>query len=397
MPSSTTEPKLSADNLLQEQFIPCTTPQAHASNLLLLPNGELLCAWFGGTQEGIPDISIYLSRRESTPTNVSDETWSTPSKITDDSTRSEQNPVLFLTPDGDELWIIYTSQDGGNQDTAIVKKQVSRDNGHTWSPPTILIDSPGTFIRQPMVVLKDGRWVLPVFHCRVEEGYKWIGNDDISAVQVSSNGGKTWDKTIVPESYGCVHMKICALTDGTYLGLFRSRWADNVYLSESENGIDWSPPRPTSLPNPNAGICGEVFPSGRIMLVYNHSSALDSKERRTGLYDDIESEEDTRGNQPTKHGKSAFWGAPRAPICVAVSDDGGATWKSSLLEGGDGYCMTNDSKSKVNRELSYPSCVLDVDGQTAHIAYTYFRQKIKYVRVSEDFVEKEGPLRQSSV
>lgn len=49
-------------------YIPASTPQVHASNLLRLPSGDLLCAWFGGSQEGLSDICVscpskfYLSR-----------------------------------------------------------------------------------------------------------------------------------------------------------------------------------------------------------------------------------------------------------------------------------------------------------------------------------------------
>ena len=45
-----------------ECFIPTICVQNHASFIAELPHGDLGCVWFGGTQEGIPDISIYFSR-----------------------------------------------------------------------------------------------------------------------------------------------------------------------------------------------------------------------------------------------------------------------------------------------------------------------------------------------
>ena len=45
-----------------EALLPTPTVQCHAANLAFLPNGDLACVWFGGTQEGVSDISIYLSR-----------------------------------------------------------------------------------------------------------------------------------------------------------------------------------------------------------------------------------------------------------------------------------------------------------------------------------------------
>lgn len=362
-----------------EAYIPALTTQCHASNLLLLRNGDLLCAWFGGSIEGRPDICIYMSRLPS-----GQSTWSNAVKITHDDTRSEQNPVLFRVPSTGEIRLLYTSQDAGNQDSAIVKQLSSVDDGNTWSEPTVLFNEPGTFIRQPIVVLKDGTWVVPIFKCRAEPGERWLGSDDISCIRISKDEGRTWMETEIPNSYGCVHMNIQQLKNGTYLGLYRSRWADNVYLSTSPDGLDWSEPEPTVLPNPNAGICFDVLPSGRVMLVYNHSSKADALGRRDGLYDDISDGSDTRTNQTSKHGKEAFWGAPRAPLCVAWSDDDGATWKWKTLEEGDGYCLTNNSEKKLNRELSYPSIVVGQNG-VIHIAFTFWRQRIKYVRLSEEF------------
>jgi len=338
----------------------------------------MLCAWFGGSQEGKPDISIYMSRLRSET-----KTWDDPIKMSHDNTRSEQNPVVFETPLGD-IWLLYTSQLAGNQDSAVVKKQVSRDRGITWDEPTVLFSEPGTFIRQPVVILENGAWVIPIFKCRTEPGSRWVGNDDVSCIRASKDQGQTWSEVEVPNSHGCVHMEIQQLKDKSYMGVFRSRWADNIYISFSANGLNWSDPEPTSLPNPNSGICFDVLPSGRIVIVYNHSSRENAVGRREGLYDDIGEAGDERQNQGSKYpGKEAFWGAPRAPLCIGWSDDRGRTWKHRVLEDGDGYCMTNNSEQKLNRELSYPSMVVGKDG-SIHIAYTFWRQRIKYVRLREE-------------
>ncbi|KAI7552233.1 hypothetical protein KC331_g2029 [Hortaea werneckii] len=367
--------------LHQYCFIPSATPQCHASNLLLLRNGDLLCAWFGGTQEGKPDISIYLSRKA-----AHSKAWTDAEKVTFDNSRSEQNPVLFESPSG-EIWLLYTSQNAGDQDSALVKRQISTDGGHSWSQPELLFSEPGTFIRQPVVPLEDGTLVIPTFKCRTEPGTRWIGNDDISSIRISQDQGQSWREQEVPNSFGAVHMEIQRLKNGGYLALYRSRWADYIYLSRSANGIDWSAPQPTSLPNPNAGICFNVLSSGRVLVVYNHSSKVNALGQREGLYDDIAEAGDVRKNQTSKHaGKEAFWGAPRAPLCLAWSDDEGESWTSKVLEEGDGYCMTNNSEEKLNRELSYPSMTLGDDG-LVHIAFTFWRQKIKYVQLDASKID----------
>ena len=190
---------------------------------------------------------------------------------------------------------------------------------------------------------------------------------------------------------------IVPLPDGTLAAFFRSRWADHVYRSTSaDNGRTWSVPVPTELPNNNSSIQVTALRDGRLAIVFNESSAESATERRLSLYDEIEDEGDGKATAvsapapvaaaPQETERKAFWGAPRAPMTLALSSDGGITWPVRRnLDVGDGYCMTNNSKEGLNREYSYPSITQTEDGDL-HIAYTYFRQAIKYSRVSPDWV-----------
>ena len=370
-------------------LLPSPTVQNHAPNLMPLGDGALGCAWFGGTQEGMADISIHFSRLARGA-----EAWSTTTRLIDDPTRSEQNPILFNAPDG-RLWLIYTSQKGGNQDTAVVRFRTSLDSGTTWSAPATLIGDAGTFVRQPLHVTPDGAWLLPTFACRIRPGEKWTGSDDTSAVRISQDQGRTWaahplrrgcevgnQSASNQDGVGAVHMNILDAGGAGLVALFRSRWADQIYRSTSRDaGRTWTPPAPTPLPNNNSSLQATVLGDGRIALVYNASSKLDATERRAGLYDDIEDD----GPPPTAAAatpageRTAFWGAPRAPLCLALSSDAGSTWSAPLtIDTSDGYCLTNNSRDGLNRELSYPSIKQTPDGRL-HIAYTYFRQAIKYV------------------
>ncbi|XKM14413.1 exo-alpha-sialidase [Orbaceae bacterium ac157xtp] len=370
-----------------DAYLPTPCVQNHAANLLQLPNGDLLCTWFGGTQEGIPDISAYYSRLKK-----GSDTWEPAIKLSDDPTRSEQNPVFFLDPDN-VLWILYTAQVSGNQDTAIVRYRKSRDMGETWGPIKTLMEdkTKGIFIRQPVTVMPNGDWLLPVFYCIAKSGEKWVGSYDTSAVMISKDKGNNWTAVDVPNSLGCVHMNVLLLNDGSLLALYRSRWADYIYQSRSfDGGYTWSEPKVTQLPNNNSSIQATVLKNGHIALVFNNSSAKDAKERRLSLYDEIEDE----SNQNKKEAeivagqKNAFWGAPRAPMSLAISTDGGNSWPYIRnLDEGDGYCMSNNSKEQLNREFSYPSIKQGIDGKLK-IAYTYFRMAIKFVSVDEDWVKQ---------
>jgi predicted neuraminidase len=391
----------------QYAYLPAPTVQSHAANVLTLPDGRLGCVWFGGTQEGVPDISIWFSALE-----PGSRRWSPAEQLSDDSARSEQNPILFATP-GRELWLLYTAQRAGNQDTAEVRRRISTDSGRTWGPVQTLFPANatgGVFVRQLPVVLPSGRWLIPIFRCITTPGEKWVGNSDDSAVMISDDAGASWSEHVLPGSLGCVHMNIQPLADGSLLALFRSRWADWIYESRStDDGSSWSEPVPTELPNNNSSIQFTALADGRLALVYNHSQAEASTERRLSLYDEIDdyglAAEQGQLPEPevtepviagpgvagpgastgSADSRRAFWGTPRSPMTLAISEDSGRSWPVRRdLDVGDGYCLSNNSRDGLNREYSYPSIHQGPDGGL-NIAYTYFRQAIKYVRVDPDW------------
>ncbi|MGX9963495.1 sialidase family protein [Roseomonas sp. F4] len=367
-----------------EAFIPTPCVQNHASFIMPLPGGDLGCVWFGGTQEGVPDISVHFSRLAKGA-----DRWTPARKLSDDPTRSEQNPLLFPAPDG-TVWLLWTAQISGNQDTALIRRRISTDSGVSWGPiETLFEEQPGfgTFIRSPIVVLDNGDWLLPIWRCTKPPAGAWTGHLDTSSVMISADGGASWTEHAVPGSTGCVHMSIVDLRNGELAAFYRSRWADSVHVSRStDGGRTWSAPVPTELPNNNSSILVTRLANGHLAMVYNHSSAEQATDRRLSLYDDIGGGDDLAPAALADDVRSAFWGAPRAPMTLAISEDGGHSWpRRRNLETGDGYCMTNNSKDRLNREFSYPAICQTADG-ALHITYTYWRQAIKYVRVTEEWV-----------
>jgi predicted neuraminidase len=373
----------------RQALLPAPQVQNHAANLAVLPDGSLGCVWFAGTQEGVPDIGIWFSRLDG-------ELWSEPIQMSDDPTRSEQNPVLHVVGH-QTVWLLWTSQHAGNQDTARVLRRISTDGGNTWGPiHTLLRETAdgGIFVRQPIAALPNGRLLLPIFHCVRVPGQKWVGNRDYSGVMISDDAGESWREVVVPDSTGCVHMNIGRLADGTLVALYRSRWADAIYRSTSDDdGETWTTPVRTELPNNNSSIQFVVLPNDRLALVFNESSAADATARRTSLYDEIDDNglADAPLSEPSPRddtGRSAFWGAPRAPMTLALSDDVGLTWPIRRnIETGDGYCLSNNSRDGLNREFSYPT--IAAAGARLHIAFTRFRQAIEYVEVTSDWIS--GP------
>src|SRR5487761_528418 len=88
----------------EQAYLPIIMPSNHASNLLLLSNGDLLCFWFSGTGEGRSGVSIVMARLDHDSNR-----WTEPVVLSRRRGWSNQNPVPFQAPDG-RIWLLHTSQ-----------------------------------------------------------------------------------------------------------------------------------------------------------------------------------------------------------------------------------------------------------------------------------------------
>ena len=344
-----------------ESLIPNPWESCHAPDLLELENGDLLCCWFAGSREGNADISIAVARL---PADA--EQWEQPVIVSDDPTRSEQNPSLFQNPNGD-IWLMYTAQaakkpddnsDDSLQGTAEIRRKISRDGGRTWGPTEAVFTRPGSFCRQKIQVLSNGRWIFNNFICALD-GTR-LGSD-VTVIQISDDQGKTWRGVEIPESRGRVHGNVIELEPGKLVCLLRSRAADHIYRSESnDNGETWSVPVPTPLRNNNASISAIKLQSGALAIIYN----------------DVSFNED---------GSRTVWPDQRCPVAMAISEDGGKTWPwRRIVEHGEGFIGPwNDVN---NRRYEYPVMMQSKDGKI-HAAYAWGRRvRIKYVCVDEAWI-----------
>ena len=352
-----------------DAFLPSPVVQNHAANLHVLPDGRLACVWFGGTMEGMGDISVYMSI-------LGPKGWGPARRLSDDPARSEQNPVLFNAPDG-SVWLFHTSQPGGRQDLCEILARVSSDGGETFGPARRVGDFQGVFVRQPLRLGPGAEWLLPGFRCVTPAAGRWTGDIDSAVMLVSRDAGATWSAVEVPDSLGAVHMNPVAAKDGAMPAFYRDRYAQSVRRSLSaDGGLTWSAPMPTELPNNNSSVQATRLADGRIAMMLNPISAAESDARRASLYDEIDGETD---EAPAADGPKAIWGVPRAPMTLAISADEGVTFPVRInLDQGTGHALSNNSAEGVNRELSYPSILQGPDGRL-HVAYTYHRRAIRYI------------------
>lgn len=366
-----------------EAFLPSPMVQNHAAFIERLDDGSLACLWFGGTLEGKSDISIYASTL--TPGAQS---WSAYSQLSNDPERSEQNPVLWKNGHG--TWqLLHTAQPSGNQDECLLRaREVGFANGTlTGAEPRVIGLPLGCFIRGRFVRRKDGAWMMPIFRCVSRPGQRWNGSHDTAAVGVSHDEGATWELHEVPGSIGSVHMTIVPLDGDHMVAFYRRRQSDFVHRSESlDGGITWSAPEPTDVPNNNSSINVIRLSDGRLAMVCNPTSAATSDARRVSLYDEIEEGDD---RPDASGGCNPIWGVPRAPLILAISTDTGRTWPlRRIIDNSSGACLSNNSEDGRNQELSYPY-LLEGEGGALHVAYTYFRRAIKYVRLPAGWIDGE--------
>ena len=331
----------------------------HGPALLELPNGDLLCVWFAGSFEGNADVHIVCSRLEK-----DSEAWTEPVDVSGDPERSEQNPSLFYGPDG-AAWCMYTAQldrqagKDNMQFTAVVRCQKSTDGGRTWGPYETVFPEEGTFCRQPIQVLSNGRWIFSNWLCTDSaEGL----SGDPTAFRISDDQGKTWRTVMMPESHGHVHANVVELEPGHLVAFMRNREAYRIHRSESfDYGETWSEPKPTPLPNNNSSISAIKLQSGRVAIAYNPTCTPDP--------------------QPGK----VAWPGLRCPVAVALSEDGGLTFPIiRWMERGEGYI--GDENKTNNKQYEYPYLMQTKDGMI-HLAYAaWTRDAMKYVRFTEEDV-----------
>jgi predicted neuraminidase len=165
-------------------------------------------------------------------------------------------------------------------------------------------------------------------------------------------------------SVGFVQASVLELDPGQLIAFFRSRTADNIYVSHSmDYGRTWSQPERTVLPNNNSSVQAIRLASGSIAMVYNHAGSGGDPDQDAGRY-------------------------ARYPLTVALSEDGGQTWPFMRhIDTSDNFA--GEQNRSLNRRCSYPSIIQTRDG-LIHVAYSYRgRQCIKYVRFTESWLRDQ--------
>lgn len=320
-------------------------PVCHGSSIAELPDHNLLCCWYAGSDECAPDVKIYSSRFD-----PSAKTWSAPAIVAQHNeraagrwlrTKTFGNCALFLD-DENVVWLFYAALPLGGWSSARVDYKTSKDAGQTWSQPRTLV---GTFCNLPRnkpLQLGAHQFVIPL--------YKNFGHKYGYTCTLTVSGGEITSKTFesIPGPENTQPALIRRNNDELIAYLRDPTWRSLMVSRCNATNRKWTTAERLALPNPNAAIDAVQTDDGKTLLVYN-----DSKKGRN-------------------------------PLSLAYSENGRDFKKLWDFE----YTPTGGGS------FSYPAIIRATDG-SYHLTYSHERRSaIKHVHFSQAWLnEKIGAIR----
>ena len=340
----TTTPKTKAPSKAiapasQANWLPDTgAPSVHAASLIVLKDGAVRAFWFAGSREGAADVSIYSSVYDSHSAN-----WSAPTVVMDRVSAEKGllryiaklgNPVPSRLPDG-RLQLFFVTVSIGGWAGSSISAITSDDEGLTWSHPQRLIASPllnlSTLVKSPSVSFTDGLLGLPAYH-------EWVGR---FGEFLRVDAGRVIDKRRMSSGRSAIQPLIFVNDAQDASAYFRqtrsSGLPKQIPVSSTQNaGQNWQQSEDLAIANPNSAVAGVTLKSGARILALNN----------------------------IEYG--------RHRLVLMMSSNKSGQWQTvEVLE--DDEALPDAQR----KEFSYPY-MITVDGNDAHLAYTWDRKKIRH-------------------
>ena len=310
----------------------------HAASLITLKDGAIRAFWFAGSREGAADVVI-----NSAVFDPKSSSWSAPAVVIDRVGAEKGlsryiaklgNPVPARMADG-RLQLFFVTVSIGGWAGSSISSVISDDDGLTWSNPQRLISSPlinlSTLVKSPAISFADGRLGLPAYH-------EWIGR---FGEFLRIDAGQVIDKRRMSSGRDAIQPLVFVNTTQDATAYFRQTrsagQAKQVPLSQTQNaGQSWQSAPDLPLANPNSAVTGLQLNSGARILVLNNIE--------TGRY----------------------------RMVLMMADAKSGQWQTiEVLE--DDEALPEDQR----KEFSYPY-LISVDGNDAHLVYTWDRKKIRH-------------------
>ena len=371
-----------------ELIFPLGSLHAHSSSMVQLPNGDFYACWYIGSGEReADDVKVEASRLR-----LHERTWSEPYTLVDQPDFPDTNPVLFVDSHR-HLWLIWSTIVANRWETALLRYKIAYTYTDLAKPPGWEVSEPLLFIprnfaaavkrdtaswlghlpagldggeamhamqmasdkyfsrmgwmaRNQPLELPSGRVLVPLY----SDGYSF------SILAITDDGGRTWTSSEPIVSMGGVQPSLVRKQDGTIVAYMRNNGPPprRVIRAESkDDGITWSSPTYTDIPNPGSSMEVTGLRDGLWVLVCN----------------------DTERD--------------RHSLLVALSDDGGKTWKWRRH-------LERDISGKNAGSFHYPTLIQAHDG-SLHATYSFTpgglkpgepSQSIKHVRFNVEWVKQ---------
>jgi predicted neuraminidase len=343
-------PAISAPPQYVAEFLPPIPGDfVHGATMIELPNGNLAAAWYGGTDEIMPDVNIYLSFYDQRV-----KAWSIPKAIENAPlakkslglVKSVGNPVLYHDRNDYKLFFVAVVTGGWSGGTICM--QSSPDLIH-WSAPVHVVSSPlfdlGMLVRGAPTPYDDGTIALPVYH---QLSAKW------SAIARVDSEGHVLDLARIADTRPLLQPWLVPTSPTDATALLRYSHPHKpfavTFSKTHDAGEHWSDVTATPLVHRDSQVSG-VLLSDKSLLVFYNGSAWD-----------------------------------RRDLSVGRTIDGGAHWSWP-------YHIEHDTTGNdiVRREYSYPYVYRTRDGNI-HLLYTWQRTRIRHVTFNEAWVRANPTL-----
>ena len=323
----------------QSNWLPDTgAASVHAASMIALKDGAVRAFWFAGSREGAADVSIYSAVYDAKSSN-----WSAPTLVVDRISAEKGlsryiaklgNPVPARLADG-RLQLFFVTVSIGGWAGSSISAMTSDDEGLTWSNPQRLISSPllnlSTLVKSPSIAYADGLLGLPAYH-------EWIGR---FGEFLRIDAGQVIDKRRMSSGRSSIQPIVFvndAQDASAYFRQTRSAGLPKqIPVSHTQNsGQSWQQSEDLLIANPNAAVAGIALNSGIRLLALNN----------------------------IEHG--------RYRLVLLMSDIKSGQWQTvEVLE--DDEALPDAQR----KEFSYPY-LITVDGDDAHLVYTWDRKKIRH-------------------
>ncbi len=299
------------------------TRYKHPASIAELTNGDLYIAYYGGSGEYTDDTAVYGMRL---PKGARE--WTRPAAIADTPFRTDGNSVVWQAPDG-VVWLFYLTRYGDTWSDSRIKFKISRDGARTWSDSDMLSFEKGTMVRAAPIVLRNGDYLLPIYHETGNDREK-VGADTTSLfLRRNAKSGEWTETNRVKSRLGNLQPAVVQISDECLVAYSRRGGGydgqEDGWLVRSESrdgGFTWSEGKDSPFPNPNSAADFIRLQNGHLLLVYNDSHS------------------------------------DRMPLTVAISTDGDKT-----------YPVRRNIVNRKGDTAAYPFAIQTKDGRI-HVVYT---------------------------